>query len=154
MEKSPGQFMPESMDIVQFIDEQSPPVIVSKEEDSGLLGILDQAVESYYSLTMPRWVSSGMEEFKTSSAVEYFRIKKEAMIGSFEEALKNTSVFKEEIKKVLSQLEGQLSSEKRWYKGDEISFNDFHLFAFLRGLSIVKGLNFPPLLEKIRKISF
>ena len=33
-------------------------------------------------------------------------------------------------------------------KAIKVSLNDFHLFAFLRGLTIVKGLSFPMVLQK------
>ena len=147
LEKAQKSFMPESMDIVQFIDQSQPPAIVSAEEDKGLMKTLSLSMESYYSLAMPRWVKSNMEEFKTPSSRAYFQRKKEAMIGSFDQALKNTSKFKQEIDKILLQLEDQMPAKKSWYRGEQLSFSDFHLFAFLRGLSIVKGLSFPPLLS-------
>ena len=151
LEKEPGQFMPESMDIVQFIDKKFPPVIVSDEEDSSLLEILDQARTAYYSLVMPRWIYSSMEEFKTPSARQYFQNKKEEMTGPFSTALENTENFKREIKAVLQEIEKKMTKENQWYLRDQISFNDFHLFAFLRSLTIVKNLSFPPLLERYTK---
>ena len=151
LEKEPGQFMPESMDIVQFIDKKFPPVIVSDEEDSSLLEVLDQARTVYYSLVMPRWIYSSMEEFKTPSARQYFQNKKEEMIGPFSTALENTENFKREIMAVLQEIEKKMAEANQWYLGDQISFNDFHLFAFLRSLTIVKGLSFPPLLGKYAK---
>ena len=80
--------MPESMDIVQFIDNKFSSPLVLNKEDLFLLEILEQARTPYYSLVMPRWVQSEMEEFKTASARKYFQNKKEQMIGPFEEALK------------------------------------------------------------------
>ena len=157
LEKSPNNFMPESMDIVTFIDKNKPPAIVSQEEEENLIDILHSATESYYSLAMPRWVNSNMEEFKTPASRKYFQKKKEAMIGPFDEALKNTPLFKKEIKQVLLKLESKMPPGKPWYKGPNLSFNDFHLFAFLRGLSIVQDLSFPPLLkaytERVSKIT-
>ena len=153
LEKEPGHFMPESMDIVKFMDEQKKPRLVSELEDPTLLNILGQANESYYSLTMPRWLNSGMEEFKTPSAKKYFQTKKEAMIGPFDQALKNTPHFKKEIEQVLFELEKKMPGKNQWYEGKKISFNDFHLFAFLRGLTVVKGMIFPPLLDQYAKRS-
>ena len=151
LEKKPNEYMAESMDIVSFIDEQSPPPVVSKKEDPALLELFQEARLPYYSLTMPRWVQSEMEEFKTPSAREYFQKKKEETIGPFNVALEQTDSFKKEIEKILPKIESKLTKDHKWYLGDQISFNDFHLFAFLRGLSIVKGLSFPPLLEAYTK---
>jgi len=146
LEKQPGQFIPESMDIVQLIDSQFPPNVVIAEEDPELLEILSQARAPYYNLVMPRWVNSEMEEFKTPTARQYFQTKKEAMIGPFLSALENTPIFRKEITEVLLKIENKIGN--KWYSGHEISFNDFHLFAFLRSLTIVKNLTFPDSLER------
>ena len=151
LETSPGQFMPESMDIVQFIDNKLSPKIVSDKEDPLLLEILEQARTPYYSLVMPRWVQSEMEEFKTDSARKYFQNKKEQMIGPFETALENTKQFKKEITKILLKIENKMFKESNWYIKNQLSFNDFHLFAFLRSLTIVKDLHFPPILDNYMK---
>lgn len=151
LETSPGQFMPESMDIVQFIDNKFPPKIVSDKEDPLLLEILGQARTPYYSLVMPRWVQSEMEEFKTDSARKYFQNKKEQMIGPFETALENTKQFKKEITKILLKIENKMFKESNWYIKNQLSFNDFHLFAFLRSLTIVKDLHFPSILDNYMK---
>ncbi|MYE07325.1 MAG: glutaredoxin 2 [Oligoflexia bacterium] len=148
LETEPGQFMPESMDIVQFIDKKFPPLVVVEKEDPFLLEILNQARSAYYGLTMPRWINSRMEEFKTPSARQYFQKKKENMIGPFSAALENTENFKMEITKILQVIEKKMKEEHPWYLGDKASFNDFHLFAFLRSLTIVKDLPFPPKLER------
>ena len=158
LEKTPGRFMPESMDIVQFIDKKHPPALVVKEEDEELLSLLDEARTACYSLVMPRWLNSEMEEFKTPLARKYFQQKKEKMIGPFAIALKNTKIFKKEVENLLLKTEDRFlqksktrGAHRRWYLGDQISFNDFHLFAFLRGLSIVKDLCFPPALAHYMK---
>ncbi|MDE0119963.1 MAG: glutaredoxin 2 [Bdellovibrionales bacterium] len=151
LEIEPGQFMPESMDIVKFIDKKFPPVVVTEKENPSLLEILDQARIAYYSLVMPRWINSRMEEFKTPSAKQYFQKKKENMIGPFFSALENTENFKKEIIKILQEIEKKMAEKNQWYLGDKISFNDFHLFAFLRSLTIVKGLPFPPKLKRYVK---
>ena len=148
LEKQPGQFIPESMDIVQLVDNQFPPNVILTEEDPELLEILSQTRTPYYSLVMPRWVNSEMEEFKTPAARQYFQTKKEEMIGPFLSALENTPIFKKEITEVLSRIEHKIGKTNKWYLGQEISFNDFHLFAFLRSLTIVKNLPFPDSLER------
>ena len=151
LEVKPGQFMPESMDIVQFIDKQPPSTLISKAEDPTLLKILNQARTPYYSLVMPRWIQSEMEEFKTPSSRKYFQNKKEQMIGPFSSALEKTKEFKIEISEILTEMENKITKKNKWYLGDQISFNDFHLFAFLRSLTIVKDLSFPPILDAYTK---
>jgi len=148
LEKENGKFMPESLDIIKYIDSKYPPEQVVWEEDPALMETLHQARMDYYSLAMPRWIQSGMEEFKTESARKYFQNKKEQIIGSFSSALEQTETFKKNISPILKTLAGQLSPNHKWYKTTQISLNDFHLFAFLRGLSIVKDISLPAVLQK------
>lgn len=148
LEKENGEFMPESLDIIQYIDNKTLPAKVVWKEDDFLMSKLNKARMDYYSLVMPRWVQSSMEEFKTKSAREYFQNKKEQIIGSFSSALDQTEVFKKNVSKVLKSLSQHLPENYEWYKGDKISLNDFHLFAFLRGLTIVKEMPFPEVLKK------
>ena len=151
LEKAPQKFMAESMDIIQFIDQKFSPVRVQKKEDPFLLEALNKVHLSYYSLVMPRWVNSDMEEFKTPAARQYFQNKKEQMIGPFATSLKNTETYKKEVEETLLKIERKISNPSKWYIEDHLSFNDFHLFSFLRALTIVKNLSFPPRLKSYTK---
>ena len=159
LEKKDGSFLPESLDIIRYIDKYTGECLVSSwREDSQLSSWLDEGSFLSYSLTMPRWVNSNMEEFKTASARKYFKKKKEKMVGPFASVLKDTKKLKTEIEDHLQKLEKLLPNETElpFYKGD-LTVNDFHLFAFLRSLTIVKGLSFPKntalYMEKLSKKS-
>ena len=145
LKKEDGSFMGESLDIIKYIDDKKSPVVAWKE-DRFLLGQLEKVSFDSYSLAMPRWVRSPMEEFKTESARNYFQNKKENMIGSFEEALEKTETFKKDLMPTLESLNKKVGD--KWYLGEKISVNDFHLFPFLRGLTIVKGFLLPSRLKK------
>ena len=148
LETPEGTFMPESLDIIEYIDKKFPPQTVLMEEDSFLMNTLADLRTSYYSLTMPRWPKSSMEEFKTSSAQQYFQNKKEKMIGSFSEALEKTEELKQEALQILKRITKEIPSPDNWYLGQTLSLNDFHLFAALRALSIVKDMPFPEPLKQ------
>ncbi len=150
LQKENGEFMGESLDIIRYIDEKTAPQKMVWKEDEFLMNQLKEASFDCYSLAMPRWVQSKMEEFKTPSARQYFQNKKENMIGSFSEALEKTENFKKNISPVLRTLDQKLSG-REWYLGDEVSVNDFHLFPFVRSLTIVKGFSLPQNLEKYAK---
>ena len=143
LETSKDTFMPESLDIIQYIDKKFPPQIVAMEEDSFLMNTLTELRLNYYSLTMPRWPQASMEEFKTPSAQQYFQNKKEKMIGSFSSALKKTEEFKKSTYQTLEIIAEKISTADSWYMGQTLSLNDFHLFAVLRALTIVKNMPFP-----------
>ena len=142
LEHSPGQFMPESLDIIRYVDKKHPPALVSSwKEDKALFRWLQENSTLIYNLAMPRWVKAPLEEFQTRPARDYFQNKKEQSIGPFEKALKNTRL-KQKMAMQLMQLNHQLPEKSAFLKGS-ISVNDFHLLAALRSLTIVKNLNWP-----------
>ncbi len=142
LEIEKGRFMPESLDIVSRVDEQNGPPSVSWKENKKLLGWLDKNSELCYRLAMPRWAQAPLEEFKTQKARDYFQKKKENYIGPFKNCLRDTKALIAEAKKELSALESFFDTKQKFFE-DSLSVNDFHLFAFLRSLSIVQGLSFP-----------
>ena len=94
---------------------------------------------------MPRWVSVGLEEFKTQGAVDYFTKKKEEYLGgSFVDHLAKTDDYIKQAEEHLEKLEHLLPDTGDFFLGDKSSINDIHLFPSLRTLSVVKNLDFPP----------
>ena len=142
LEIQKGNFMPESLDIISYIDKQEGKPIVSWKENKKLSGWLSKNSTLCYELAMPRWIKASLEEFKTTEARNYFQKKKEAYIGPFKNCLDNTKTLVKEMKLELKVLES-FFEKKQTFFGDSLSINDFHLFAFLRSLSIVKDLSFP-----------
>ena len=141
--------MPESLDIISYIDEQDGKPIVPWIENKRLSAWLNKNSTLCYELAMPRWVKAPLEEFKTKTARNYFQKKKENYIGPFKDCLDNTKTLIEEMKEELKVLESFFEKKQTFFE-DSLSVNDFHLFAFLRSLSIVKDLSFP---EKTRYYS-
>ncbi len=148
LETPEGTFMPESLDIIQYIDKKFPPQTILMEEDSALMNALTDIRLSYSSLIIPRWPQSSMEEFKTSSAQQYFQNKKEKMIGPFSSALEKTKELKKEAYQILETIAKKIPNSDNWYLGSTLSLNDFHLFAVLRALTIVKDMPFPEPLKQ------
>lgn len=153
LELKKGKFMPESLDIISYIDNQDNSPKVSWRENKKLSNWLDKNSGLCYELAMPRWIKAPLDEFKSKKARNYFQKKKENYIGPFKEALNDTESLIEEMEEELERLESFFSQKQDFFK-ESLSINDFHLFAFLRSLSIVKGLVFPPKVRHYsRKIS-
>ena len=93
LEYEAGKFMPESMDIVDFIDKKHPPQKVEPSEDSKLLNWISQNNGLNYKLAMPRWVQSPLEEFQTASARDYFEKKENRLYWLFFRLPKRESLF-------------------------------------------------------------
>lgn len=140
--KTEKEYMPESLDIVRYVDDHFNRPLVNWREDTQLNQWLDKCGDNSYFLAMPRWVKAPLEEFKTPSSREYFQRKKEQHIGPFPEALNNTKSLIEEMEECLKELETLFSNKDKYWKS-QLSVNDFHLFAYLRMLSIVKDISFP-----------
>lgn len=154
LEVEEGKFMPESLDIIRYVDEKSGKPQINWKENKWVQTWL--AGTRFYKnlLTMPRWVAAPLEEFKTQGAREYFTKKKENYIGSFKEALDKTPELIKECEKHLDELETFLSSEKQFLE-DDWNVSHIHLFATLRDLNIVKGINFPKhVLEYMKSMTF
>ena len=142
-------FMPESLDIISYVDKQKGQPVVSWKTDKKLSAWLDKNSTLCYELAMPRWVHAPLDEFKTKKARDYFQKKKEDYIGPFKDCLRDTSNLVEEMTEELKVLESFFEKNQKFFS-NRLSVNDFHLFAFLRSLSIVKSLSFP---EKIKYYS-
>ena len=145
LEKEEGEYMPESLDIIDYIDgkfEDKRFINIDIKEHSKLTEWFAESRNYLYPLAMPRWVKVGLEEFKTQSAIDYFTKKKEDRIGDFQNHLKNTDELIKQASDHLKALENLLSKNQSFFSADA-SINDFHLYATLRSLSVTKGINFP-----------
>lgn len=151
LEKEDGGFMPESMDIVQYIDSNYGQGAVLQEvlPQPALDGWMEAARDYTYPLCMPRWVEAPLEEFATQGAKDYFTRKKEAFIGPFDQALAQSEALKAQADTHMQALEPLIRSEQAVC--GVLSVYDIHLFALLRSLSIVKGLYYPPKVEAYRQ---
>ncbi len=152
-----GTCMPESMDIVRFIDAQGTPVLTGTGNNATLAHWLEEATSFTNPLSMPRWISVSAEglagpflaEFKTDLARRYFVKKKEAYLGSFSAHQANSPALIAAANAHLEKLAPLIRSPKAVH--EELSEDDLHLFARLRSLSIVKGLHYPPQVEAYRQ---
>jgi glutaredoxin 2 len=149
LETPDGQFMPESMDIVRFIDAMDGRPILAPGGDPALTRWLEEARSYVSPLAMPRWVESPLEEFATESAREYFIRKKEAMKGPFATLRARTPELLEQANDHLKQLDGLLQNADTVH--EVLSEDDIHLFATLRSLSIVKGMHYSEKLDSYRQ---
>ena len=153
LEFEENQFMAESLDIISYIDQRYPPNIISWDEDKDLSSWFNEEGSLYYRLAMPRWAQSSLEEFKTQSSRDHFKNRLESKVGPFSELLKNTEELKADMEKLLLKLESLFQSDN-YFKKEGLSINDFHLFALLRSLTIVKDFKFPNKIESyVNKIS-
>ncbi|KAJ8550472.1 hypothetical protein ON010_g10594 [Phytophthora cinnamomi] len=77
---------------------------------------------------------------------EYYRVKKEKTIGPFDEALAKTPELVEQASKFLEQLAPMFHSSHS--VNEQLSYDDIDLFGRLRGLTLVRDLEWPPKLRE------
>ena len=144
-----GRYLAESMDIVAYVDGLSGDKILAGPLNPALAQWNSDATGPLYSLALPRWAAADLEEFSTPSARDYFTRNKERMIGSFEGHMAASSDYIASLNRHLLDLEPLIQSSDA--VNGELSEDDVHLFATLRSMSIVRGIQYPPAVEAYRQ---
>jgi glutaredoxin 2 len=145
----PGQkAMAESMDIVKYIDTNygDEPILKPSSGREDLKAWINASNETFHHLTHPRAHQTHFAEFALKEARDYYKSKKEKSFGPFEEALHETSHLVEKANQFLIELAPMFHSNRTF--NEELSYDDIDLFGRLRGLTIVKGLQWP---QKLRE---
>ncbi len=144
LEKDDGTWMPESLDIIAYIDGNfgGEPALAEAAEREDLAAWLSDANDVMRRLTMPRWVQAPIAEFATRGAIDYFTHAKEETIGPFGEQLEATDALKGELTRALQKLAPMIESPRA--VSGTLSYDDIRLFGHLRGVTIFKGAEYPP----------
>ncbi|WP_386692983.1 MULTISPECIES: glutaredoxin 2 [unclassified Lonepinella] len=144
--KDDGSAMPESLDIVRYVDQHYAEKCLSDQVRPELESMIKQIGSYYNHLLLPRFVRLGLPEYKTQSALDYFVNKKSASIGDFTENLAQTEQYLARLQQDLPMLETLILAEDK-ANGQQLSIEDIMLFPMLRNLTCVKGLKFPAHIE-------
>jgi glutaredoxin 2 len=146
--KDNNEPLAESLDIISYVDQLSeygPKRVNPAPQSASLSQWLQEIRQYHYALAMPRWVKMGLDEFATPSAVKYFTDKKEMSIGAFDHNFKNSESLIIQANQHLKVLD-KLIVASPYFWGDEVTWDDFHVFSALRCLTTTQGVEFP---EKI-----
>ncbi|WP_373099909.1 MULTISPECIES: glutaredoxin 2 [Pasteurellaceae] len=143
--KDDGGAMPESLDIVRYIDDNYGAKLLSDQVRPALENWMKTVGAYYNRLLLPRFVQLGLAEYATESARRYFLAKKTESIGDFAENLANTPQYIARLNADLAELAPLIVNENA--VNGELSLEDILLFPMLRNLTCVKGLVFP---ERVR----
>ncbi|MFP1924876.1 glutaredoxin 2 [Lonsdalea quercina] len=138
LQKEDGSYMPESMDIVHYVDAIKAPLIVDKPVDPALEAWSKAASGPVFKLAVPRFTKAEFKELATPEAREAYRIREEKAFGDLEALMAQTPELIASVEQQLTELEPLLAQPTA------ISTSDFVLFPVLRSLTIVKGIQFGP----------
>lgn len=137
LEKEDGTYLPESLDIVHYIDELNEPKYATGRLSSQI-DTWSKAVSAVvYKLVTPRFVETDFPEISTDEA-------RAAYIERTSKSYGDLAEFKKETHTLLVELNPQMSLLDAWLenRGEAIDINDFYIFPTLRSLSIVAELAF------------
>ncbi|WP_219953281.1 glutaredoxin 2 [Dickeya zeae] len=141
LQKEDGSYMPESLDIVKYVDElDGKPVLTGTTNpaiDAWIRGVYDYAPR----LLIPRFAQADFEEFATEAGRHYFINKKEGQIGSFATHFSQTDTLTKQLESDLQALSPLIVSPQAC--NGTLSLDDINLFPLLRSLTIVADVNVP-----------
>ena len=145
LQKPDGSYMGESLDIVRHINAQASQPIGETIRPE-IQAWADKVGEYYNQLLFPRSIQLGLPEFATPSAVVYFIRKKEAQIGTgIAQMLEKTPELLAQIHSDLHTLASQIHGDT--LNGSDLSMEDIIIFPMLRNLTMVRGIQFPAVVQ-------
>ncbi|EOG5373534.1 glutaredoxin 2 [Cronobacter turicensis] len=122
LEKDDGTYMPESMDIVRYVDGLAPPRVTDAPVDEAI----------------PRFTEGDFAELATTEARRAYTAREERAFGDL-------AALRAQTPALLAQVNAQLNALEPLVAGRRaIDTTDFILFPLLRSLTIVKGAAFGP----------
>ncbi|NKI74081.1 glutaredoxin 2 [Dickeya sp. CFBP 2040] len=141
LQKEDGSYMPESLDIVKYVDELDGKPVLTGATNPAIETWIRRVYEYAPRLLIPRFSRADFKEFATEAGRNYFIHKKEGQIGSFDTHFSQTA-------ELISQLESDLQALAPLIVSPQacngaLSLDDINLFALLRSLTIVADVNVP-----------
>ncbi|AGO55614.1 glutaredoxin 2 [Serratia plymuthica] len=148
LQKDDGSYLPESMDIVRYVDNLDGRPLLTGKTNPAIADWLQRVGGYSAKLLLPRIANADFEEFATDSARQYFTHKKQASIGDFSEHLANSADLIAELETDLQALSSLIVTSDA--VNGSLSEDDIQLFPLLRSLSIVAGVTLPENVEAYR----
>lgn len=139
--KDDGSCMPESLDIVQYIDRLDGEPLLTGKTNPAISDWLRHVHTYVNKLLYPRVADAPFAEFATPEARSYFKNKKQAVAGDFAELRAHSAGWIKNINDDLRKLD-KLIVKPNAVSG-ELSLDDIHLFPLLRSLTLVAGIEYP-----------
>lgn len=148
LQKADGSAMAESMDIVHFVDNSDGQPLLTGGTNAAIADWLRRVNGYVNKLITPRVAEAPFAEFDTPEARAYFKNKKEATLGDFNELKSHSAGLIKNISDDLRQLD-KLIVQPNAVNG-ELSEDDINLFPLLRSLTLVAGVNYPSRVAEYR----
>lgn len=148
LQKDDGSYLPESMDIVHYVDNLDGKPLLTGKTNPAIAAWLQHTAAYVNKLLLPRFANADFEEFATDNARRYFSDKKQATSGDFAMLLADSADLIAQLEEDLATLSPLIQSPEA--VNGTLSEDDIHLFPLLRSLSIVAGVALPDNVETYR----
>ena len=139
--KEDGSCMAESLEIVSYVDKSDREPLLTGKVNPAISDWLRHINGYLNKLLLPRIAQASFAEFATPEARRYFKEKKEASIGSFDELKLHAEGYIKNVNDDLRKLD-KLIVKPNAVNG-EPSMDDIHLFPVLRSLTLISGIDYP-----------
>ena len=139
--KEDGSCMAESLEIVSYVDKSDREPLLTGKVNPAISDWLRHINGYLNKLLLPRIAQASFAEFATPEARRYFKEKKEASTGSFDELKLHAEGYIKNVNDDLRKLD-KLIVKPNAVNG-ELSMDDIHLFPVLRSLTLISGIDYP-----------
>jgi glutaredoxin 2 len=144
LQKDNGDYLPESLDILQYLDHLDESILPAHNEPEVIVKWLNEAKPYLNQLTRPRMIHYPFKEFATPSARHYFELKKSEQIGSFSKLITQT----EEILRKFQPILNKINDQARDMTNKDLTWEDIYLFPYLLSLTLVQELQWPHIIKE------
>lgn len=141
LQKEDGTYMPESMDIVNYIDQLSGTPVINGECDKVIFEWCRENTQAIYNLAIPRFTRADFKELSTSVARESYTEREIRAFGDLDILMADSQRYINTILAELGKIEIYLHAKHA------VSITDFYLFPLLNSLTIVKDFPYPDYLK-------
>lgn len=148
LQKDDGSYLPESLDIVHYVDNLDGKPLLTGKTNPAIAAWLQHTATYVNKLLLPRFANADFEEFATDNARRYFSDKKQAASGDFAVLLADSADLIAQLEEDLATLSPLIQSAEA--VNGTLSEDDILLFPVLRSLSIVAGVALPDNVEAYR----
>lgn len=137
LQKQDGSYMPESLDIVHYIDQLDGSPSLEGECDETISAWCKENTHTIFNLAIPRFTRADFKELSTPEAREAYTQREIKAFGDLDALMAGSQQYIDTILVELPKIESYLRAK------NSVSITDFYLYPVLNSLTIVKGFPYP-----------
>lgn len=137
LQKDDGDYLPESLDIVHYVDQLVEPAIAQHAVSPEIDKWYNTVSTTVYKLVVPRFTQADFPELRTPEARAAYIEREERAFGDLNTLLKETHTLIVELEPHMDALDAWLET-----RNSNNIMDDIIIFPLLRSLSIVNDLPF------------